>query len=193
MNDNDMDFEKALRAINRLYIMQVGICIAALKELRSADLTDKNIIIRAIMRDMSGCGTGSETPPEDCAVDLWADRAEYVDDLSFDLYVTQAEDNVLWNIAEKGRKPGRMHVPQRRITVRAAAMGAAPFIPVAYLTVLGDKLLAMAFPDGRTGAELSGYGDETVMLGMMDRIQTMLEDMTDETPDGDGGAGQPAN
>lgn len=48
MNENDFGSEKVLRAINHLYMMQVCICIAALKELRSAELTDKNIILRAI-------------------------------------------------------------------------------------------------------------------------------------------------
>lgn len=41
MNENDFGSEKVLRAINHLYMMQVCICIAALKELRSAELTDK--------------------------------------------------------------------------------------------------------------------------------------------------------
>ena len=57
MNENDFGSEKVLRAINHLYMMQVCICIAALKELRSAELTDKYIILRAIMRDMPDCGS----------------------------------------------------------------------------------------------------------------------------------------
>lgn len=183
MNEPNTDQGKALQAINRLYLIQMGFCIVALKELRSVDLTDKNIIIRAIMRDMPDCGIGSETPVEDCAVDMWADRAEYVDDKSFNLYVTQAEDNILWNPKKKGQKPGRLDVPQQRITVRGDTMGAAPFIPVVYLTVLGAKLLAMAFPDERTTAELSNYDDETAMMGMMGQFQAMLEDMTGEMSD----------
>lgn len=183
MNEPNTDQGKALQAINCLYLIQMSICIVALKELRSADLTDKNIIIRAIMRDMPDYGIGSETPVEDCAVDMWADRAEYVDDLSFNLYVTQAEDNILWNPRKKGQKPGRLNDPQQRITVRGDTMGTAPFIPVVYLTVLGAKLLAMAFPDERTTAELSNYDDETAMMGMMGQFQAMLEDMTGEMSD----------
>lgn len=193
MNQNDTEREKALQAINRLYITQVGICVAALKKLRSADLTDKNIIIRAIMRDMPDCGIGSGTPAEDCAVDLWVDRAEYVDEQSFNLYVTRAEENVLWKIKKKVRKPRRLKVPQQRITVRTEAMGTAPFIPVAYLTALSGKLLAMAFPDERSDAELSGYNDEAVMLGVLEQLETILEEMTDEMPGKDNGAGRTVN
>ena len=56
MNEEDPEFEKTLRAINHYYITQVGICTAALSKLRSAELSDKNIIIRAIMCDMPDCG-----------------------------------------------------------------------------------------------------------------------------------------
>lgn len=187
MNENDLDSEKVLQAVNRLYMMQVGICIAALKELRSAELTDKNIILRAIMCDMPDSGIGSGASPEDYGVDFWADRAEYVDDTSFNLYVTRAEENVLWNIEKKGQKPGRLAVPQQRLTVRADTMGAATFIPVAYLTVLGAKLLAMAYPDEQTTSELSDYDDETAMMGMMGRLQAILEDLAGAS-DGDDGA-----
>lgn len=193
MNEPNTDQGKALQAINHLYLIQMGICIVALKELRSADLTDKNIIIRAIMRDMPDYGIGSETPVEDCAVDMWADRAEYVDELSFNLYVTQAEDDILWNIEKKGCKPRRLNVPPQRITVRADTMGAAPFIPIAYLTVLGAKLLAMAFPNEQTNAELSDYDDESVMMGMMGRLQAILEDMTGEMSDEENDAARPVS
>ena len=119
MNQHDPEFEKTLRAINHYYITQVGICTAALSKLRSAELSDKNIIIRAIMCDMPDCGIFADPAAEDYGVDFWADRAEYVNDTSFNLYVTQAEEKVLWNIGEKGRKPGRLAVPQQRITVRS--------------------------------------------------------------------------
>ena len=184
MNENELDSEKALRAINHIYMMQVCICIAALKELRSAELTDKNIILRAIMCDMPDCGIGSGASAEDYGVDFWADRAEYVDDLSFNLYVTQAEENVLWNIEKKGQKPGRLAVPQQRITVRGDGISRPPYIPLAYLTVLSAKLLAMAFPDERTTSELSDYDDETAMMGMMGRLEAILEDLAG-MPDGD--------
>ena len=172
MNEEDPEFEKTLRAINHYYITQVGICTAALSKLRSAELSDKNIIIRAIMCDMPDCGVETEASADDCGVDLWADRAEYVNETSFNLYVTQAEENVLWNAGEKGRKPGRLAVPQQRITVRSDGMGTAPVIPLIYLTLLSAKLLAMAFPDGCTDAELSGYNDERTMAALTDRVMT---------------------
>ena len=184
MNENDLDSEKALRAINHLYMMQVCICIAALKELRSAELADKNIILRAIMCDMPDCCIGSGASAEDYGVDFWADRAEYVDDLSFNLYVTQAEENVLWNIEKKGQKPGRLTVPQQRITVRGDGISRPPYIPLIYLTVLSAKLAAMAFPNEQAAAELSGYDDERVMIALADRLQTLLEDLA-RMPDGD--------
>ena len=187
MNENDFGSEKVLRAINHLYMMQVCICIAALKELRSAELTDKNIILRAIMRDMPDCGICADLTAEDYGVDFWADRAEYVNESTFNLYVTQAEENVLWNIEKKGQKPGRLAVPQQRITVRGDGMGTAPVIPLAYLTVLRAKLVAMAFPNEQTAAELSDYDDERVMIVLGERLQTILEDLAG-MPDGDDGA-----
>ena len=187
MNENDFGSEKVLRAINHLYMMQVCICIAALKELRSAELTDKNIILRANMRDMPDCGICADLTAEDYGVDFWADRAEYVNESTFNLYVTQAEENVLWNIEKKGQKPGRLAVPQQRITVRGDGMGTAPVIPLAYLTVLSAKLVAMAFPNEQTAAELSDYDDERVMIVLGERLQTILEDLAG-MPDGDDGA-----
>ena len=177
MNQHDPDSEQALRAIDRFYATQVNICIAALNRMQSAELADKNIIIRAIMCDMPDCGICADPTAEDYGVDFWVDRAEYVDDLSFNLYVTQAEENVLWNIEKKGQKPGRLAVPQQRITVRSDGMGTAPVIPLIYLTLLSAKLLAMAFPDGCTDAELSGYNDERTMAALTDRVMTVLEQL----------------
>mgnify|MGYP006882931941 FL=1 len=174
MNQHDPDSEQALRAIDRFYATQVNICIAALNRMQSAELADKNIIIRAIMCDMPDCGIFADPAAEDYGVDFWADRAEYVNGTSFNLYVTQAEEKVLWNIGEKGRKPGRLAVPQQRITVRSDGMGTAPVIPLIYLTLLSAKLLAMAFPDGCTDAELSGYNDERTMAALTDRVMTVL-------------------
>lgn len=177
MNRNDPDFEKALRAIDRFYATQVNICIAALNRMQSAELADKNIILRAIMCDMPDCGICADPAAEDYGVDFWVDRAEYVNDTSFNLYVTQAEEKVLWNVGEKGRKPERLAVPQQRITVRSDGMGTAPVIPLIYLTLLSAKLLAMAFPDGCTDAELSGYNDERTMAALTDRVMTVLEQL----------------
>ena len=177
MNQHDPDSEQALRAIDRFYAMQVSICIAALGRMRSAELADKNIILRAIMCDKPDCGICADPTAEDYGVDFWADRAEYVNGTSFNLYVTQAEEKVLWNIGEKGRKPGRLAAPQQRITVRSDGMGTAPVIPLIYLTLLSAKLLAMAFPDGCTDAELSGYNDERTMAALTDRVMTVLEQL----------------
>lgn len=177
MNQHDPDSEQALRAIDRFYAMQVSICIAALGRMRSAELADKNIILRAIMCDKPDCGICADPTAEDYGVDFWADRAEYVNDTSFNLYVTQAEEKVLWNIGEKGRKPERLAVPQQRITVRSDGMGTAPVIPLIYLTLLSAKLLAMAFPDGCTDADLSGYNDERTMAALTDRVMTVLEQL----------------
>lgn len=190
---DDLPDEKVMQALNLLYTMQVGICIGILKELRSVDLSDKNIIIRAIMRERPAHDIGCTTAAEDCAVDMWVDRAEYVDAKSFNLYVTQAEDNVLWNIEKKGRKPRRLEVPQQRITVRVYAMNVPPFIPLAYLTILGSKLLAIADPDKQTNAELSNYDNETVMMGLMSQFQSILEDMVDDRPDGNNDARHQVN
>lgn len=177
MNENDLDSEQVLRAIDHFYTMQVSICIAALGRMRSAELADKNIILRAIMCDMPDCGICADPAAEDYGVDFWVDRAEYVNDTSFNLYVTQAEEKMLWNVGEKGRKPGRLAVPQQRITVRSDGMGTAPVIPLIYLTLLSAKLLAMAFPDGCTDAELSGYNDERTMAALTDRVMTVLEQL----------------
>lgn len=188
----DKDSDKPQEAMNQMYSLQVGLCLTAIQQLRSVDLADKNIIIRAIMRDMPACDIGCRSAAEDCAVDLWVDRAEYIDLDSFDLYVTQAEENVLWNSEKKGQKPGRLDVPQQRITVRADGMNTPPFIPLVYLTILTTKLLAMAFSN-RTDAELSNYEDESVMSGMIDPLVTILESMMDGTPDADDKAKHPVS
>ena len=166
MNQHDPDSEQALRAIDRFYATQVNICIAALNRMQSAELADKNIIIRAIMCDMPDCGVETEASADDCGVDLWADRAEYVNDTSFNLYVTQAEEKVLWNIGEKGRKPGRLAAPQQRITMRTDGISRPPYIPLIYLTVLSSKLMAMAMSDVLPNVDLSTYYDERVMASL---------------------------
>ena len=175
MIEQHTEEEQTLRAISHFYTTQVSICIAALGRMRSAELADKNIILRAIMCDMPDCGICADPTAEDYGVDFWVDRAEYVDDLSFNLYVTQAEENVLWNIEKKGQKPGRLAVPQQRITVRGDGMGTAPVIPLAYLTVLSAKLVAMAFPNEQTAAELSDYDDERVMIVLGEHMTEALD------------------
>lgn len=187
MIEQHTEEEQTLRAISHFYTTQVSICIAALGRMRSAELADKNIILRAIMCDKPDCGICADPTAEDYGVDFWADRAEYVNESTFNLYVTQAEENVLWNIEKKGQKPGRLAVPQQRITVRGDGMGTAPVIPLAYLTVLSAKLVAMAFPNEQTAAELSDYDDERVMIVLGERLQTILEDLAG-MPDGDDGA-----
>ena len=67
MNQHDPDSEQALRAIDRFYATQVNICIAALNRMQSAELADKNIILRAIMCDMPDCGVETEASADDCS------------------------------------------------------------------------------------------------------------------------------
>ena len=175
MNQHDPDSEQALWAIDRFYATQVSICIAALGRMRSAELADKNIILRAIMCDKPDCGICADPTAEDYGVDFWVDRAEYVDDLSFNLYVTQAEENVLWNIEKKGQKPGRLAAPQQRITVRSDGMGTAPVIPLIYLTLLSAKLMAMAMSDVLPETDLSTYYDERMMAAMSEHMTEALD------------------
>ncbi len=78
MIEQHTEEEQTLRAIDRFYATQVNICIAALNRMQSAELADKNIIIRAIMCDMPDCGICADPAAEDYGVDFWADRAEYV-------------------------------------------------------------------------------------------------------------------
>ena len=175
MNQHDPDSEQALRAIDRFYATQVNICIAALNRMQSAELADKNIILRAIMCDMPDCGICADPTAEDYGVDFWVDRAEYVNDTTFNLYVTQAEENVLWNIGEKGRKPERLAVPQQRITVRADGISRPPYIPLIYLTVLSSKLMAMAMSDVLPETDLSTYYDERMMAAMSEHMTEALD------------------
>ena len=166
MIEQHTEEEQTLRAIDHFYTTQVSICIAALGRMWSAELADKNIILRAIMCDMPDCGICADPTAEDYGVDFWVDRAEYVDDLSFNLYVTQAEENVLWNIEKKGQKPGRLAAPQQRITVRTDGISRPPYIPLIYLTVLSSKLMAMAMSDVLPETDLSTYYDERVMASL---------------------------
>ena len=192
MIEQHTEEEQTLRAIDHFYTTQVSICIAALGRMRSAELADKNIILRAIMCDMPDCGIFADPAAEDYGVDFWADRAEYVNGTSFNLYVTQAEEKVLWNIGEKGRKPGRLAAPQQRITVRADGISRPPYIPLIYLTVLSSKLTAMAMSDVLPNVDLSTYYDERVMASLGERIAGVLDRMT-EMQDGEEEAGRPVS
>ena len=192
MNQHDPDSEQALRAIDRFYATQVNICIAALNRMQSAELADKNIILRAIMCDMPDCGICADPTAEDYGVDFWVDRAEYVNDTTVNLYVTQAEENVLWNIEKKGQKPGRLVAPQQRITMRTDGISRPPYIPLIYLTVLSSKLMAMAMSDVLPNVDLSTYYDERVMASLGERIAGVLDRMT-EMQDGEEEGGNPVS
>ena len=190
-NSDDFDSEKILRAIDHFYTSQVGICIAALSKLRSAELSDKNIIIRTIMCDTPGCSLCADPGIEDYGIDFWVDKVEYVDDTSFDLYVTQAEEKVLWNIEKKGRKPGRLAVPQQRIRVRADGISRPPYIPLIYLTVLSAKLIATAMSDILPATDLTVYNDEMTMAALWERIAETLTRIA-ELQNDEEDAGNPA-
>ena len=137
--------------------------------------TEEEQTLRAILCDMPDCGICADPTAEDYGVDFWVDRAEYVDDLSFNLYVTQAEENVLWNIEKKGQKPGRLAAPQQRITVRTDGISRPPSIPLIYLTVLSSKLMAMAMSDVLPNVDLSTYYDERVMAAMSEHMTEALD------------------
>lgn len=183
----DIDTEKSLRAINYLFVLQFGICLISLRELRSADLKDMNILVRVMMSGLPRCDPDFQATAEDVAVDMWVDRAEYVDDKSFNLYLTQAEENVLWNPAEKGRKPRRLECPQQRLTLRYDTLCEPPYIPAGYLTILGSKLFAMAFPDEKTAVGLSDYTDEKVMMSLMDNLCEVIDKIVERMQDEDTG------
>lgn len=144
------------------------------------------------MCDMPDCGICADPTAEDYGVDFWVDRAEYVDDLSFNLYVTQAEENVLWNIEKKGQKPGRLAAPQQRITVRTDGISRPPYIPLIYLTVLSSKLMVMAMSDVLPNVDLSTYYDERVMAGMCEHIAEALDRIV-ATQDGEENAEIPVS
>lgn len=192
MIEQHTEEEQTLRAIDHFYTTQVSICIAALGRMRSAELADKNIILRAIMCDMPDCGICADPTAEDYGVDFWVDRAEYVNDTTFNLYVTQAEENVLWNIEKKGQKPGRLVAPQQRITMRTDGISRPPYIPLIYLTVLSSKLMAMAMSDVLPNVDLSTYYDERVMASLGERIAGVLDRMT-EMQDGEEEGGNPVS
>ena len=175
MIEQHTEEEQTLRAINHFYTTQVSICIAALGRMRSAELADKNIILRAIMCDMPDCGICTDPTAENYGVDFWVDRAEYVNDTTFNLYVTQAEEKVLWNIAKKGQEPGRLAAPQQRITVRTDGVSRPPYIPLIYLTVLSSKLMAMAMSDVLPETDLSTYYDERMMAAMSEHMTEALD------------------
>ena len=175
MIEQNIEEEQTLRAIDHFYTTQVSICIAALGRMRSAELADKNIILRAIMCDMPDCGICTDPTAENYGVDFWVDRAEYVNDTTFNLYVTQAEEKVLWNIAKKGQEPGRLAAPQQRITVRTDGISRPPYIPLIYLTVLSSKLMAMAMSDVLPDTDLSTYYDERMMAAMSDHMTEALD------------------
>mgnify|MGYP000836104240 FL=1 len=127
------------------------------------------------MCDMPDCGICADPTAEDYGVDFWVDRAEYVNDTTFNLYVTQAEENVLWNIEKKGQKPGRLAAPQQRITVRTDGISRPPYIPLIYLTVLSSKLMAMAMSDVLPNVDLSTYYDERMMAAMSEHMTEALD------------------
>jgi len=181
----DIEFEKrSLAALSSLQSMQFRSCIGALRNLRSADLTDKNVLIRTIMCDHPDFGINLSPNVEDFAVDMWVDRAEYVDEQTFRLYVTEAEPNVFWNIRENGRKPGRIAGSRRRITLHEGLLWKAPFIPLAYLFVLASTLMAMAvLPD----TDLSEHNNERTMMAMDGHLRALIAYLIDHPSEPDKG------
>ena len=149
MIEQHTEEEQTLRAISHFYTTQVSICIAALGRMRSAELADKNIILRAIMCDMPDCGICADPTAEDYGVDFWVEK--------------------------KGQKPGRLAAPQQRITVRTDGISRPPYIPLIYLTVLSSKLMAMAMSDVLPETDLSTYYDERMMAAMSEHMTEALD------------------
>lgn len=186
MNRNDPDFEKALRAIDRFYATQVNICIAALNRMQSAELADKNIILRAIMCDMPDCGICCRSrgrrlrrrflgrPGGVCERHVvqslrYAGRGKRCSGTSG----RKAGNRSVWRFRSSGLRCG-------------PTVSRPPYIPLIYLTVLSSKLTAMALADVLPAVDLSGYCDERVMASLGERIAGVLDRMT-EMQDGEEG------
>lgn len=107
-------------------------CIVTLRELRSADLTEKKLSIRVFVIDPKKV-SDTKALTTDCAIDIWADRAEYLDEKSFALDVTQDEPAA----------PGCPDGPLKRITVHYDKPMQVPYITLHDMKVLEDLLMQM--------------------------------------------------
>lgn len=107
-------------------------CIVTLRELRSADLTEKKLSIRVFVIDPKKVSDTKALTAE-CAIDIWADRAEYLDEKSFALDVTQDDPTAL----------GCPDEPLKRITVHYDKPMQVPFIPLHDMQVLENLLREM--------------------------------------------------
>lgn len=111
-------------------------CIATLRLLRTAEFTEERLLIRVLMRDQTEWGVGTKEFTDDCAIDLWVDRAEYTDEKSFTLHVSQFEPDALNSPVE----------PIRQLTLHIDRLMKVPFVPPFYLSELDRKLRAMCAP-----------------------------------------------
>lgn len=107
-------------------------CIVTLRELRSADLTEKKLSIRVFVTDPKKV-PDTKAMTTDCAIDIWADRAEYLDEKSFGLDVTQDEPAA----------PGCPDGPLKRITVHYDKPMQVPYITLHDMHVLEILLREM--------------------------------------------------
>lgn len=162
--------ENFLQEMDLLYSATVRKCCRLLADSRSVDMRDYRLIVRATVT-----APDAEWTVEELAVDLWVDRVEYVDNSSFNLYVTRAEENVCWNIRKKGQVPGRLDEPQQRITVYADLTHGPLVVALPYLIVLNGKLTALASSDPRMKVGLTQYNDENMMAAVMQRLDAMIE------------------
>lgn len=177
-NRDEFDFARAQQAFILLAQAELQACIDALRELRSVDLTDKGLLIRAILCDQPGYGFESEEDTEDYALDLWVDRMTYVDEESFSLEVTQAEPNVFWK--KRGRKPRRVEGALQRFLLRQGMLWKAPFIPLAYLNEMSNKLRQIL---SRDEIEAARYIDEYDLLSKNDEFVALLNKIMDGLSD----------
>lgn len=111
-------------------------CIATLRLLRTAEFTEERLLIRVLMRDQTEWGVGTKEFTDDCAIDLWVDRAEYTDEKSFTLHVSEFDPDASNSPVE----------PIRQLTLHIDRLMKAPFVPPFYLSELDGKLRAMRAP-----------------------------------------------
>lgn len=112
-------------------------CIATLRLLRTAEFTEERLLIRVLMREQTEWGVGTKEFTDDCAIDLWVDRAEYSNEKSFTLHVTEFDPDA----------PNSPVEPIRQITIHIDRLMKAPFVPPFYLSELDGKLRAMRAPN----------------------------------------------
>jgi len=77
--DNIPNTKEYMQEIRTLHNQLVEICAMSLREAKTADLRDKKILFRAIMRDAHDYGLyvnpSCDFSAEECAIDMWVDKS----------------------------------------------------------------------------------------------------------------------